>query len=337
MRILVTGCGGFLGSEIVRQLLARGDAVVGVARGDYPELRALGMDSIRGDLTERAFVLDSVRGVDAVVHTAALAGVWGPWERFRAINVSATQHLIEACLASGVGSLVFTSSPSVTFSGQDQCGVDESAPYPERWLCAYPETKAMAERAVLEAHAAGGLHTCALRPHLIWGERDPHLLPRIVERARRGRLRIVGEGNNVVDTVHVVNAAAAHLDALDTLRDRPEVGGGRAYFIAQDEPVDLWEWIGTICDIAGVARPRRRIGFRLAYGIGAACEAVYHVARRREEPPMTRFVAAQLARHHYFDTSAARDRLGYRVRISMEQGLERLRQAWSNQPPSRES
>ena len=340
MDVLVTGCGGFLGSEIVRQLLARGDRVIGVSRRDYPELERLGMRHRRGDLTDASFVAESVRGADAVIHTAAVAGVWGPWRDFYEINTRATEQVIDACRSAGVRVLVFTSSPSVTFSGEDQRGVDESAPYPRRWLCAYPHTKALAEQAVLAAHDPGTLHTCALRPHLIWGEGDPHILPRLLERARRGRLKIVGSGRNRVDTVHVVNAAAAHLDAVDTLHRELDAcswphpaaetaAGGRAYFIAQDEPVDCWQWIARICKLGGVPEPSGRIGYRTAYAVGAGLELAYRLAGRASEPPMTRFVAAQLARDHYFDISAARERLGYRVRVSTDQGLERLSKAWS--------
>ncbi len=328
MRVLVTGCGGFLGSEIVGQLIARGDQVVGVSRSEYPELISLGMSQRQGDLTDQSFASSAIRDVDAVVHTAAVAGVWGPWQHFYSINKLATDHVIAACQSAGIGTLVFTSSPSVTFSGGDQRGVDESEPYPSRWLCHYPHTKALAEQATLRAHEIGSLHTCALRPHLIWGQDDPHILPRMIARAKAGRLRIVGSGTNRVDTVHVTNAAAAHLDAIDALQTSPEEAGGRAYFIAQDEPVNCWDWIARICRLAGVDPPSKRISFATAYAIGGVLESLYRVTGRRSEPPMTRFVAAQLAHDHYFDITAARQRLGYRIRVSMDAGFRALELAW---------
>ncbi|QDT06870.1 3 beta-hydroxysteroid dehydrogenase/Delta 5--_4-isomerase [Rubripirellula lacrimiformis] len=329
MRVLVTGCGGFLGSEIVRQLLNRGDEVFGISRREYPELVRQGMVAVRGDLTDGKFVASSVADVDAVVHTAAVAGVWGPWQHFYQNNTVATEHVIAACRDRGIGRLVFTSSPSVTFGGDHQRGVDESEPYPDRWLCHYPHTKALAEQAVLAADDPSGLRTLALRPHLIWGPDDPHLLPRMLDRARKKRLRIVGDGTNRVDTVHVINAGAAHLDALDALAKDPDRSAGRAYFIAQDEPVNCWDWIANVCRFGGVAPPQKRISAAAAYRVGAVLEAVYRMTGKTDEPPMTRFVAAQLAHDHYFDISSAKDRLGYHVRIGMQDGLDQLEQAWS--------
>ena len=329
MRVIVTGCGGFLGSEIVRQLLDRGDEVQGISRREYPELAKRGMRPVRGDLTDRDFVLNSIRDCDAVVHTAAVAGVWGPAEHYFRNNTLATRHVIDACQISGIESLVFTSSPSVTFAGNHQRNVDESEPYPDRWLCHYPRTKALAEQAVLAADKEGGMRTVSLRPHLIWGENDPHLLRRVVDRAANGKLRIVGDGKNRVDTVHVINAAGAHLDAIDAIKKTPDQAAGRAYFIAQDEPVNCWDWISEICEIATVPAPSKKISFAAAYRIGHLMELASKVTGRTKEPPMTRFVAAQLAKDHYFDISAAKNRLGYRVRIGMNEGLERVRQAWN--------
>ena len=330
MRVLVTGPAGFLGGEIVDQLLARGDEVIGISRGDYPELAEKGVAYHRCDLSDRDLTVKLIRDVDAVVHTAAVAGVWGPYDSFYRINTQATLNVIEACRHNKIQTLVFTSSPSVTFGGNHQRGVDESEPYPQRWLCAYPQTKALAEQAVLKAHEDGIVNACALRPHLVWGASDPHLLARVIDRARSGKLKIVGDGKNLIDTVHVTNAAAAHLDAIDALRERPESAGGRAYFIAQDEPVNCWEWIAKICDAGGVPAPSRRVPFAMAYGIGAGLETLYRLTGRKTEPPMTRFVAAQLAKDHYFDISAAKERLGYTVRVTMDQGLTDLRSAWSD-------
>ena len=328
MKVLVTGCGGFLGAEIVRQLIARGDSVVGVSRSRYPELNSLGMTHRQGDLTDSKFTSTAIRDCDVVVHTAAVAGVWGPWEKFHSINTVATHNVIDACQRNKIKSLVFTSSPSVTFDGSDQCGIDETAPYPTEWMCHYPHTKALAEQAVLAANVSGEFHTCSLRPHLIWGEDDPHLLARVVDRAKSGRLRIVGDGDNQVDTVHVVNAAHAHICAIESMQETDPPAAGKAFFIAQNEPVNCWDWIGQICEIAGVTPPKKRLSYPAAHKIGAVLEWVYRLTGKTSEPPMTRFVAAQLARHHYFDTTASEQLLGYNPILSMSDGVERLEKAW---------
>lgn len=324
MRILVTGCSGFLGREIVRQLIQRGDDVVGLSRRETPELVRLGMQHHRGDLTDTQYVNRAISDVDVVIHTAAVAGVWGPWRHFFTNNVLATRNVLAACHSSGASQCIYTSSPSVTFAGGHQSGVDESVGYPDRWLCHYPRTKAIAEQEVLAADRPGGLRTAALRPHLIWGHGDPHLLPRLLDRARSGQLRIIGDGKNIIDTVHVSNAAAAHVSAIDALAGSPEAAAGRAYFIAQDEPVSCWEWIAKLCEACDAPPPTRRISFRTAYAIGAACEMIYKTLRRQDEPPMTRFVASQLAKDHYFDITAAKQRLGYRPHVSMQAGLASL-------------
>jgi len=181
LHVLVTGAGGFLGRYIAEQSLARGDRVRGLARGEYPQLADQGVEMICGDLRDAETVNQACHGVDVVYHVAAIAGIWGPWQTFYDINTLGTRHVIAACRKHQVGRLVFTSSPSVTFDGHDQNGVDESAPYPRRWLCHYPHTKALAEQEVLAADQPGELLTCALRPHLIWGPRDEHLIPRLIE------------------------------------------------------------------------------------------------------------------------------------------------------------
>jgi nucleoside-diphosphate-sugar epimerase len=324
MRTLVTGATGFLGLYLVEQLIARGDTVRAFCRHPIAKLNSLGVEITTGDIRDAAVGATACGGIDAVFHTAAIAGIWGRWRLFYETNVLGTQNVIAGCLAHRVGKLVFTSSPSVTFAGGDQCGVDESAPYARRWLAHYPHSKALAEQQVLAANGQGVLLTCALRPHLIWGPRDRHLIPRLLERHRRGKLRRVGDACNLIDMIYVENAAAAHLQAADALVAGSPVGG-QMYFLSQGQPVNCWRWIDQILDLAGLPPVQRHIGLPAAYAAGAALEATYRVLRLGGEPPMTRFLALQLARSHYFDISRARRDFGYRPVITTEEGMVRLR------------
>ncbi len=323
MNALVTGAGGFLGLYIVEQLVARGDRVRAFSRGVYPQLVTLGVESIQGDLRDVAGVAAACEGIDVVYHTAGVAGIWGPWDHYYGINTLGTMNVVTGCRKHGVPRLVYTSSPSVTFDGGDQEGVDESAPYPTRWLCHYPHTKALAEQHVLAANGHDGLLTCALRPHLIWGSRDEHLIPRLLARASQGKLRRVGDGTNLIDMIYVENAAAAHLQAAAALATGSPVCG-RAYFISQGEPVNCWQWINEILALAKLPPVTKSISFRAAWRLGAALEATYRLLRLTNEPRMTRFLAAQLAKHHHFNIQRARDDFGYVPTISTAEAMRRL-------------
>jgi nucleoside-diphosphate-sugar epimerase len=321
--VLVTGGGGFLGRHVVQLLVARGDRVRAFSRGHYPELEAMGVETLRGDIRDGAAVRRACRGVEVVYHAAAVAGIWGRWHRYYQVNTLGTEHVIAGCIQERVPRLVYTSSPSVTFDGSDQCGVDESVPYATRWLCHYPHSKALAEERVLAANGREDLRTCALRPHLIWGPGDPHLVPRLIERARVGQLRRVGEGRNLIDVIYVENAALAHLQAADRLEPGSPVCG-RAYFLGQDQPVNCWEWINELLALAGLPPVRRSISLTAAWRLGWILETVHRLLPSDVEPRMTRFLAAQLGRSHYFDTRRARADLGYVPRISTEEGMQRL-------------
>ena len=330
MRVLVTGPGGFLGRYIVEQLLARGDSVRGFARGEYLELAAMGVEMVRGDLGHLDEVSAACDGVDCVMHVGGKVGVWGKWFQYFRANIHGTMNVLSACKQHGVERLVFTSSPSVTFAGRDQKGIDESAPYPDHWLSHYPHSKAIAEQMVLTANGepvVGGakLRTCSLRPHLVWGPRDHHLTARLVERAKSGKLRRVGDGTNLVDMIYVENAADAHLLAADALAVPDSPVAGQAYFLSQGEPVNCWQWIDEILALADLPPVDRSISRSAAYWIGAGLEASYWAARRWDaEPRMMRFVAQQLATDHWFDISAAKRDLGYQPRVSKQEGMERL-------------
>lgn len=330
MKYLVTGATGFLGWYLVEQLRARGDEVRALVRRPTPTLNALRVEVERGDIQDAAAVERACSGVDCVIHAAGVAGLSGPWSHYYGINTLGTLNVIDACRRQSVPRLVYTSSPSVTFAGVDQCNVDESAPYPQRWLGHYSHSKALAEQAVLGAND-DRLRTCALRPHLIWGPRDQHLVPRLLERARSGKLRRVGQGKNLIDTVYVANAAEAHLLAAERLVPGSPVCG-KAYFITQGEPVNCWDWIDELLGLAGLPPVRKSISLPAAYAAGAVLEGIWSLLRLPGEPRMTRFLAAQLATSHYFDLSRAKTELGYLPRISMQEGMRRLAESWAGSP-----
>ncbi|MFO7708776.1 MAG: NAD-dependent epimerase/dehydratase family protein [Desulfobacterales bacterium] len=321
--VLVTGGGGFLGSAVARRLAARGDRVISFSRGEHPRLTRLGVEHLRGDIADAHALERACRGVEVVHHTAAKPPPWGAPGDYRRTNVTGTANVIAVCRHCGVKRLIHASTPSVVFEGRDLEGVDESAPYPERWHSPYAETKAAAEQQVLRA-AAEGLPAVVLRPHEIWGPEDPHFVPRILARAHR--LRRIGDGKNRVDTTYIDNAAAAHLLAADRLRENPGLSG-RVYFISQGEPIPAWEMIDAILKAAGRGPVKGRIPHRGAWLLGWACERVYSGLRLAGEPPLTRFVADALARAHWFDIGAARRDLGYAPAVSTAEGLRRL-EAW---------
>lgn len=322
MKALVTGGGGFVGSRVAQMLRARGDTVTALGRRPYDHLTRAGIACVQADLRDAGAVRDACAGQDCVFHVAALARIWGPRRDFWEINVKGTEHVIAACRAAGVPRLVFTSSPSVVFGERELAGVDESQPYPDRYLAWYPETKAIAERAVLDANGPG-LATVALRPHLVWGPCDPHLVPGVLARARRGRLVQVGDGSNRVDITYIDNAAEAHLLAADALA-AGSACAGRAYFISQGEPVALWPWLKSIIRAVGAPPATRAMSYRAARRVGAFLEAWHRLFCIRSEPLMTHFLATQLAQSYYFNISAAQRDLGYQPRISTAEGFERM-------------
>ncbi len=321
--MLVTGGTGFLGRRLVERLLATGRPVTVLGRNPAPDLEQQGVRFIRASLEDAPAVAAACAGIDTVFHVAARVGVWGRYDDFFRPNVLGTRAILAGCRAHRVPRLVYTSTPSVVYHGGGLAGADESLPLTTACPSPYPLTKAMAEREVLAA-SGDALRTVALRPHLIWGVGDPHLVPRVLARARAGRLRIIGSGTNRVDMVHVSNAVDAHLLAEQALRRPAAPAAGRAYFITNDEPVVLWDWINALLAALGEPVITQHLPLGVASALGAACEWAWRLLPLPGEPPMTRFIAAELAKDHWFDISAARRDLGYTPRVSMAEGTKEL-------------
>ena len=324
MRILVTGGGGFLGLALCRGLIERGHAVTSFNRGLYPRLDALGVRQLQGDLADRDAVMAAASGCDAIFHNAAKAGAWGSYDSYHRANVVGTGNVIAACRTHAIDRLVYTSTPSVTHRATHpvEGGTADTVPYGERFKAHYATTKTIAEKAVLAANDAA-LATIALRPRLIWGPGDAQLLPRLVQRARAGRLRLIGKGDNLIDTTYIDNAAQAHFDAFGHLAPGAACAG-RAYFISNGEPRPAREIVNALLAAAGAPPVTKTLPFRLAYAIGAACEAAWSVLPLKGEPPLTRFLAEQLSTTHWYDMAPATQDFGYVPKVSIDEGLARL-------------
>ena len=322
MKALVTGGGGFLGGRIVQKLCQRGDTVRSLTRTVYPWLSDLGVEQFSGDLTDVNAVSRAVAGCDVVFHVAAKAGVWGRYSDYYHTNTVGTQNVIAACKIRRVPRLVYTSTPSVVHSGISVEGGNESLPYPKHFEAEYPASKAIAEQAVLAANGPE-LMTVALRPHLIWGPGDPHLIPRVIARAKAGRLKRIGTHPICVDITYVDNAADAHLLAADKLTYGSPICG-KPYFISDGQPVDLWEFINWVLAMAKLPPVTQSVSVWKAKLAGLLLERVYRTLHLSAEPPMTRFIASQLSTSHWYDITAARRDLGYVPHVGIEEGLRRL-------------
>ncbi|MFA9444551.1 NAD-dependent epimerase/dehydratase family protein [Egicoccus sp. AB-alg6-2] len=315
MRVLVTGASGFYGRAVAGALAARGDEVTTLQR------RAVAgpFRCVRGDVTDRAVVAEAVAGHDAVVHLAARVGVVGTAAAFEDVNVGGTSVVVDAAREAGVRRFVYVSSPSVAHVGRSLVGAPAAPADPEHARGHYARTKAAGERLALAADAEG-LAVVAIRPHLVWGPGDQQLIGRVVARARAGRLALIGDGAALIDTTYVDNAVDATLAALD----RAEDVHGRAFVVTNGEPRPVGDVLAAICAAAGVPAPRRRVPFRVAWSGGRLVELGWELLGREDDPPMTAFLAEQLATAHWFDQRGTRAALGWAPRVSFDEGLARL-------------
>lgn len=320
MKILITGAAGFLGRHLSKSLQAKGHEVTNFSRGQYPDLLENGIKTICGDISDAAIVEAALIGFDAVFHVASKVGIWGKYDDYYKTNVIGTQNIIDACKKQGIKKLIYTSSPSVVFGTESLAGVGEEQGYPSKYISSYAKTKALAEKRILEANSSS-LSTVALRPHLIFGPGDHHIFPRIVKKARAGALKRIGDGKNLVDVIYVKNAVDAHISAFEKLGPDSNIAG-KAYFLGQEKPVNLWDFIDDILVRHKVEPLTDNISGKAAYRIGWLMEKGYGILGIKSEPPMTRFMALQLSCSHYFNHENAEKDLGYKPRIHIKEALD---------------
>ena len=326
MKIVITGGLGFVGNQVARHLAKAFPhaAITAIGRSISPLDSKIFQDLeyLSSDLTKGRDSFSWLKGVDCVFHVAAKAGIGGKFEDYNLANFQATRDLLDASKNFGVKQFIYTSTPSVVFNTQNIQNGDESLPYLNSPVSAYAFTKAKAEKIVLEAHCPKKFQTISLRPHLVWGKDDPHLLPRILAKHRQKKLRIIGDGQNTMDVTHVSNVAHAHICAFRAMLQNQDLGG-KAYFIGQNEPVQIWSWLNEIFKNLQLPNLTQKISFRNAYSIGFVMEKIWGLAQLTTDPPMTRFVASQLAHDHWFSNRAAEQDIGYYPIICMQEAMDK--------------
>ena len=293
-RVYITGAGGFLGGHIVRALKVQSDfEIVNISRNHHESLDELGVNTITCNISN----LEQVQSInfhedDIIFHVAAIAGVWGRKEDFYNVNFLGTKNLVDHAKKSGVKFFIYTSTPSVVFGDEDIIGGNESLDYPEKYYTDYARTKSLAEKYVKE-NSDEDFRTISLRPHLIWGPGDPHLIPRVLEKARLGKLKMVGDGENLVDIIYVKNAALAHVQAYQALKENKDLSGN-SYFIGQEKPVNLWDFINQILAYKNLRPISGHVSFAAAYILGSIFEFIFKLLGiYKPEPPLTRFMTTR--------------------------------------------
>lgn len=319
MKVLLTGATGSLGRVTARALLASGAELTVLQRRPS----GLGCREFLGDVSDQALVARATAGQDAVLHTAAKVDVVGPWREYERANIEGTRSVVAACLAAEVPRLVHVSTPSVAHSGRPLMGVGAEPADVRGAQGSYARSKAIAERIALRADG-DRLAVLAIRPHLVWGPGDPQLVERIVERARRRALPLIGSGAALIDTTYVDNAVDALLAALRACGPVH----GEALVVSNGEPRPVAEILARVCRAADVPPPRGRVPYAAAAAAGAVFEAAWALGRGRGTPPITRFLARQLATAHWFDQRRTHEALGWSPAVSLDEGFARLGEAY---------
>ncbi|MBV9091348.1 MAG: NAD-dependent epimerase/dehydratase family protein [Mycobacteriaceae bacterium] len=327
-RVMVTGGSGFVGCHLVAALLDRGLSVrsfdrVPSALADHPRL-----ETVIGDICDSDSVAAAVDQIDTIFHTAALIELMGGravTEKYRRrsfdVNVGGTKNLVHAAQKAGVKRFVYTSSNSVVIGGKAISGGDETLPYTDRFADLYTETKVAAEKFVLSQNGVGGLLTCAVRPSGIWGPGDQTMFRKVFERVVTGQVKVlIGTRHARLDNSYVHNLVHGFILAAEHLVE----GGtapGQAYFINDDDPVNMFEFARPVVEACGEHWPRVRISGRLVHAVMAVWQRL-HFRFGVPQPPLEPLAVERVYLDNYFSVEKARRDLGYEPLYTTEKAMQ---------------
>lgn len=325
MKALVTGATGFLGKALANRLQSMGWQVTALGRNDgiLKLLASQGLQVVKADLADKNQVMAACKNQDIVFHSGALASDWGKKQEFYNSNVLGTQNVIQGCMHNQVKRLVHVSTPSIYFQNKPRLNVKETDPLPSKAVNEYARTKLLAEELIDKAFLEG-LSVITIRPRAIYGPGDQTILPRVIDRLERGVLRQIGNGENIIDLSYVENV-------VDSLLLCAEIQGnpiGKKYNITNGEPIHLWKMIQQLCEKLNLHYPTQKLPLPLANSIAGSAEWVCSLLPGQPEPFLTRYSVAMLSTSSTLDISAARQDLGYKPRISNQQGFDLFVDWW---------
>lgn len=321
--ILVTGGGGFVGKSLIKKLLNKGYQVKSLSRNFYEELATLSVTCYQGDIGGEFEKINLFfKNVDAVFHVASKVDMWGKYDDFFKTNVIGTRNIIKACKENNIKYLIYTSSPSVIANNDGLKEVDASFPYPKKYDAFYPETKAMAEKEIIKEGKKGEIFTLVLRPHLIWGPNDTNLIPTILDKAKNGKLKQIGDGKNIVDCSYIEDCTDAHILALEALEKNPSLSSN-VYFVTQDEHIKLWDFINSILVAKKLPPIEKKVSKKLALSIARVLEFTSKMIPSFK-PLFTKFLITEMTTDHYFNIEKTKKDLGYSPKYSIKEGLKKI-------------
>ncbi len=314
--MLVTGAGGFIGSNIVRRLLERGDRVRGLLLPGEPDrgLAALGMEVWRGDLTDPSTIAGLAEGCRKVIHAANRTIDWGTRRQFFSIGVDGTRNLLEEC-SGKVERFLFISSVAAYGLGVHMRDFDEDTPLVKTGL-PYGDAKAEAEQLVRAYHSRGALEATVVRPSNVTGPGSVWVRE-VLDIMHRGPFPLIDGGVHSASLIYVENLVDGILLALDS-----EKAAGRTYNLRDDYRVTWREYLEALGDLVG-KRPRGTLPFVVAWRLGKACDRLF--APLGVRPPITAQGAAIVGRDLDISNRRAKEELGWRTRVSWEEAWEDIR------------
>jgi len=325
MKALVTGATGFLGGALTNRLRKLGWQVTAQGRNSnvLKKFQDQGIDTVQANLEDKQALIAACEDQEFVFHCGALASDWGPPRDFLKSNVIGTQNVIAGCKKHLVKRLIHVSTPSIYFHTSPRINIKESDPLPATPVNEYARTKLLAEQEVDKA-SKEGMEVITIRPRAIFGPGDQTILPRVIDRLQRGVLRVIGDGKNVVDITYIENV----VDSLLLCAEAPKIALGKKYNITNGDPIYMWEMLEKLCMRLGLKYPTQKLSYPVVNAAAGFMETICKLIPGQPEPLLTRYSVAMISISSTLDISAAKDDLGYKPRISNEEGFEEFISWW---------